>query len=176
MLFVVIVMLLGAGAFSLGAARASQAIIQAHHHAKLAAVGHWHTELVEPAPSGTTLTAHLQNIAATAQTEMRKQADPILDHGCGTDRGTTEITNIAAIGTGSDTYAWAETVTDPLSRDYTAWVNFPVVVIETKCSVQLKEFVKVPLPGEWDWDISVTSYIPIDCYRSAVTRSNRLCG
>lgn len=176
MLFIVIVMLMGAAAVSLGAARLSQAIIQAHHQAKLAATGEWHTELVQPKPSAVPLDQHLKNIAALSQVEMRKQADPILDHGCGLDQGSTTIINLDDIGTGGDTFTWAETVADPLARDYTQWVNFPVIGIETECSVTLKEFANVPLPGVWDWDISVTSYVPIDCYRSTVKQSTQLCG
>lgn len=176
-LLVVIVMLLGAGAFSLGASRVSQAIIQAHHISKLAALGHWHTEMLTPGLSGAALEARLRAVAAGAETVMTAQVAPILDHGCGAGAGGTDITNEDDIGTsGSDTFAWAETVTDVLSRDYSVWTNFPVLRVRTYCDVRLGEMAGVPLPGEWQWSLAVTSFVPLDCYRSAAQTSTRLCG
>ena len=179
-LFIVILLFLTSGAVSMAAARVSQTIIRAHHIAKTVAVAEWDARLLTPPAGGAAVgsIAHLVAVVGEVETAMQKQAQPVLDHGCGVDGGMTEIANRAAITAsgGRTTLGWQEnTGTGVLNRDYTRWSNFPVLSITTGCDVTLRSVAGLPLPGRWEWDIEITSFVAVECYRS-VADGLRLCG
>ena len=167
-----------AAAFSMAAARVQQAVIHAHHIAKLTASSEWASAILEPVPAGSTRGEddHLTAVIEQVNKAMEVQAHPTLKLGCGvTETSPTNvfprITNDEEIkGRGGNNFSWTESAT--------GWSEFPVLRVETRCEVSLRATPGIPLPLPVKlagWNIGIISYVPVECFVSTGTGGN-LCG
>ena len=168
-----------AAAFSMAAARVQQAVIHAHHIAKLTASSEWASQILERVPPGKGPRGsndHLEWVIDRVNDAMEVQAHPTLKLGCGVTEdsaGTTfpRITNDAEIkGRGGGNLSWTE------GAGGGGWSDFPVLRVETRCEVTLRATPGIPLPvGLANWDVGIVSYVPVECFVSTGAEGN-LCG